>query len=245
MSRIDSRYPPGSSTCAPRVLLHQIAVVTLLLSVFGPAVGYCTPTIPAPAWIKRTAVAEKMLVNGIPSKVEYFESDRDMDEVLKFYRKTWQSQYARHAGYREAHVEPWHVISRLEQRHLLTVQARQSSSRSADGYLAVANLDEIDTKTSVAADIPKLAGSKILNQNTSFDPGKKGEVVMLANKFSVAANGQFYLDHYSDRGWGVLQDQELPGARAMAFRRFGAEVRLVVNKSALGSVVVINRVTSD
>ncbi|MDY0184401.1 MAG: hypothetical protein RBR43_00805 [Desulfuromonadaceae bacterium] len=210
-----------------------------------PVSGYSAPTIPAPQWIKRTAVAEKMLVNGIPSKVEYFEADRDVEEVLKFYRKTWQSQYAGHAGYREAHVEPWHVISRLEQRHLLTVQVRQSNALSADGYLAVANLDEIDTKTSVAADIPKLAGSKVLNQNTSFDPGKKGEVVMLANKFSVATNGQFYRDHYSDRGWGVLQDQELPGARAMAFRRFGAEVRLVVNKTAVGSVVVINRVTSD
>lgn len=186
-----------------------------------------------------------MIVNGIPSRVVYFEAERDVEEVLQYYRRTWQGLYAGRAGYREAHVEPWHIISRLEQRHLLTVQVRSSSALSADGYLAVAELDEIDNENKAADDIPKMAGSKVINSNTSFDPGKKGEVLMIANKFSVDVNSRFYRDHYSDRGWGTLQDQELGDARAMAFRRFGTEVRLVVKKSDMGSVVVINRVSSD
>jgi len=206
---------------------------------------HAAPDFPAPDWLERTAIAEKMIIHGIPSQVEYFEAERDMDEVLEFYRRRWQGNYAGHAGYREAHVEPWHVISRLEERHLLTVQVRRQSALNADGYLAIADLDEIGTEKSAAKDIPKMTGTKVLNHNTSFDPGKKGEVMMLANKFSVSVNGEFYRDYYSERGWGVLQDQKLTDARAMAFRRFGSEVHLVVKKSDMGSVVVINRVTSD
>jgi len=206
---------------------------------------HAAPAFPAPDWLKRTAIAEKMIINGIPSQVEYFEAERDVDAVLGFYRSSWQGNYAGHAGYREAHVEPWHVISRLEQRHLLTVQVRRQSALNADGYLAIADLDEIGAEQSASDSIPKMAGTKVVNHNISFDPGQKGEVVMLANKFSVDTNGRFYRDYYRDRGWATLQDQELSDARAMTFRRFGSEVRLVVKKSDMGAVVVINRVTSD
>lgn len=239
------RYSPGYAyRIVVQPLLARISV-GLTFCVLFTAYAYAAPGIPAPDWLKRTKIAEKMVVNGIPSKVEYFEAERDVEEVLKYYRRRWSAMYAGHSGYREAHVEPWHIISRLEQRHLLTVQVRSSSALSADGYLAVADLDEIDTEKGDPEDIPKMAGSKVIDSNTSFDPGKKGEVVMLANKFSVAINGNFYRDHYSTRGWGALQDQELGGARVMAFRRFGTEVRLVVKESDMGSVVVINRVTSD
>lgn len=239
------RYSPGY---AYRIVVHPLLArisLGLIFCMLFTAHVYAAPSIPAPDWLKRTAIAEKMVVNGIPSKVEYFEAERDVEEVLKYYRRRWSGMLAGHSGYREAHVKPWHIISRLEQRHLLTVQVRDSSALSADGYLAVADLDEVGTEKTDLDDIPKMAGSKVIDSNTSFDPGKKGEVVMLANKFSVVVNGNFYRDHYSTRGWGTLQDQKLAGAQAMAFRRFGTEVRLVIKESDMGSVVVINRVTSD
>lgn len=224
------------------ILYMTLALIFCMLS--APML-HAAADFPAPDWLRRTPIAEKMIIHGIPSQVEYFEAERDVDAVLEFYRQRWQGNYAGHAGYREAYVDPWHVISRLEERHLLTVQVRRQSALNADGYLAIADLDEIGAEQSTSDSIPKMAGTKVLNHNTSFDPGKKGEVVMLANKFSVDTNGSFYRDYYRDRGWATLQDQELNDARAMAFRRLGSEVRLVVKKSDMGAVVVINRVTSD
>lgn len=241
------------SPCATSTYLYRPAIqrsilrmaLALTFCVLFAAKLHAAPDFPAPDWLKRTAIAEKMVIHGIPSQVEYFEAERDVDAVLEFYRRRWQGDYAGHAGYREAHVEPWHVISRLQERHLLTVQVRRQSALNADGYLAIADLDEIDAEQATSDTIPKMAGTKVLNYNTSFDPGKKGEVVMLANKFSVDTNGRFYRDYYTNRGWATLQDQALSDATAMAFRRFGSEVRLVVKKSNMGAVVVINRVTSD
>jgi hypothetical protein len=78
-----------------------VLVFCLLLS----ADLHAAPDFPAPDWLKRTPVAEKMIIHGIPSQVVYFEAERDVEEVLEFYRRTWQGKYAGRSGYREAHVE--------------------------------------------------------------------------------------------------------------------------------------------
>ncbi len=210
-----------------------------------PLNSFSAVDIPVPSWLEKTSVAQKMVINGIPSTVYHFIADRDVEEVLKFYRQRWDESSAGRAGYREAMVAPWHVISRLDGRYLLTVQVQEKDKLLSMGYLAIADLKEIKREKNAHRSIPKLAGSKVVNDLVSYDPGKKAKTLMLVNEFSVATNGNFYHDYYLDRGWGQLQDQKLSDARVLAFSKSGAEVHLVINKTSSGSVVVMNQVVAD
>jgi hypothetical protein len=210
-----------------------------------PAVGRAAVVIPAPSWMEQTAIADKMVINGLPSTVHYFLADRKLEVLLAFYRERWDESHVGRAGYREAAVAPWHIISRLEGRYLLTVQAREKDALTTEGFLAVADLQQIAHKSDGAKRIPKLAGSDVVNDLTSYDPGKKGRTLMIVNAFSVSRNSDYYRDYYLDRGWGLLQDHENNGSRVLSFRRSGKEAHIVINPARGGAVTVMNLVEAD
>lgn len=210
-----------------------------------PAEGRAEVGIPAPLWMEQTAIADRMVINGLPSTVHYFLADRKLEELLAFYRERWDESHAGRAGYREAAVAPWHIISRLEGRYLLTVQAREKDAFTTEGFLAIADLRQIEQKSDGGKRIPRLAGSEIVNDLTSYDPGKKGRTLMMVNDFSVSRNGNYYRDYYLDRGWGLLQDHENNGARVLSFRRSGKEAHIVITPASGGAVTVMNLVEAD
>lgn len=209
-----------------------------------PAASSAAVAVPSPPWMERSAVAEKLIVNGIPSTVHHFQAQRSLEEVLMFYRSHWAGDGTGTPGYREAEVPPWHVISRLEGRHLLVVQAKKAADVS-EGYLAITDLQEIDVKHELGSKIPRLQGSEVVNDLTSIDPGSKGRTVMLFNGFSVARNSDYYREHYLGRGWGKVVDQETDDARVLVFGSDGRQAHLVISPSGARTQVVMNLVDGE
>lgn len=228
-----------------RRMISSSLFCSLLLLLVMDGDCFAAPTIPIPSWMERTAIARKMVVNGLPSEVHSFEAGRGLDELLRFYRQRWRTGNDGKPGYRVVTSESWYVISRLEGRYLLTVQARAKNTFVTEGFLAVADLNELENNDPSKERIPKMAGSRVVNDTTSYDPGKKGRTLMIINNFSVSTNSTFYQDHYLDRGWGLLENQDFNGAQVLAFRRIGREAHLVIRDSGEGSVVVMNLVEND
>lgn len=54
---------------------------------------------------------------------------------------------------------------------------------------------------------------------------------MIVNDYSVQSNSDFYRKYYSDRNWSQLIDLPQQGGQVLAFRRFGKEAHLVINKN--------------
>ncbi len=201
--------------------------------------------IPSPDWLDRTPIANNMVINGLPSMVYYFETSRKMEELLEFYRQRWDESAAKKAGYREATAGPWHVISRLEGRYLFTVQAQQKDSFTTKGYLAIGDLQAIDRHNDPGKGVPKMNGSKVINDLTSYDPGKKGRTLMIANNFSVSGNSDYYRNYYLSRGWGQLIDQAGNDSQVLAYSRYGKEAHLVITKAGGSTMVVMNLIEND
>jgi len=196
--------------------------------------------IPNPKWLNPVLVADKMVINGLPSVVYYFKVDRAAEEVLQFYRTKWQmSEDGKNPGYKENRADNWQVISRLsDKRYLLTVQVKNLEAFTSTGYLAIGDLKNMETRPDVGTDVPQMNGSKVVNDLTSHDPGKKGRSVMIVNDFSVQSNSNFYRQYYSDRNWSQLIDLPQQGGQVLAFRHFGKEAHLVINEN-FGSTQIV------
>ncbi len=236
--RGEKRWRSAASFC--RTLLF-VTAATLGLS----TVGHGAESIPAPVWMEQTPLAETMVINGLHSTVHYFQANRKLEEVLTFYRTRWDESATGKTGYREAETAPWHVISRLEGRYLLTVQAKANGVFSSDGYLAIADLQQSGTDKTSTSKLPRMQGSEIINDLTSVDPGQRGRTVMLINSYSVASNSDYYRDYYLDRGWGQIAAQESNGAMVLVFSRDGSQAHLVIQSSGDATQVVMNLVDRD
>lgn len=196
--------------------------------------------IPNPKWLNPVLVADKMVINGLPSVVYYFKVDRAAEDVLQFYRTKWQmSEDGKNPGYKEVQADIWQVISRLsDKRYLLTVQVKNLGPFTSTGYLAIGDLKNMETRPDVGIDVPQMNGSKVVNDLTSHDPGKKGRSIMIVNDFSVQSNSDFYRQYYSDRNWSQLIDLPQQGGQVLAFRHFGKEAHLVINEN-FGSTQIV------
>jgi hypothetical protein len=195
---------------------------------------------PAPSWLNRIQVGEKMIINGIPSVVQHFEAYKELNELLEFYRKEWNGSASGTAGYREAQVAPWYIISRLEGSYLYTVQVQEEGAFKIRGYLAIADLKAMKKTLKNDSLIPQMRGSRIINDVTSFDPGKKGRTLMLVNTFSVASNANFYRSHYLERGWAIQMDTNSEEAFVMVFKKRNKETHLVINHIQGSTQIVMN-----
>lgn len=222
------------------ILVAHIAVI-----VVTSVESIAAVEIPSPSWLERTLVADNMVINGLPSVVHYFETDRTLEELLDFYRQKWDESAAQKAGYREAEVGPWHVISKIDGQYLLTVQAQQKEAFTTKGYLAIGDLSAVQNKKDRGKGVPKMSGSKIVNDLVSNDPGKKGRTMMIANSFSVSSNTDYYRNYYLSHGWGQLMDQGSNDAQVLAFSRFGKEAHLVISKTSGSTMVVMNLIEND
>lgn len=238
----------GKSFCTAQICKWHIAVLAALAvaTLISPRYSHsATDSIPTPSWLERTAIADMMVINGLPSEVEYFTAERKVQDLIDFFRKRWDDTSTGGKGYREVDVGYWHVISRLEGRHLLTVQAREKDAFSSEGYLAVADLQDIRKSKRDQDAVPKMSGSEIVNESTSFDPGKKGRTLLILNDFSATTNSNYYKKYYRNRGWGQAMDQGSDSAKVLVFSKNDQTAHLVINEAGGVTRIVMNLVETE
>lgn len=224
----------------PGHLLFLCWSMFLVLSIFIID-AYGAVEIPRPRWMDPVLVADEMVINGLPSVVYYFKVERAAEEVLQFYRNSWQKgEDEKSPGYKEMQADFWQIISRLhDERYLLTVQVKSLDTFISTGYLAVGDLKKMETRLEIGSGVPHMSGSKVVNDLTSRDPGKTGRTLLIVNDYSVQSNSDFYRNYYSDRNWSQLIDIPQQGGQVLAYRRFGKEAHMVINKNSGTTQIVL------
>ncbi len=225
-----------------RLAFGLIVFMGLPCMVLWSGIALAAPKFPPPPGSKIGLIAESMVFNGIEMDVRQFNSKRSVEDVLEFYREYWPAGTEKQPGYTETDaLEPWQLITRVEDGYLMTVQVTAAGRRGSTGLLGMSKLPNPEKLPKLGKNIPKMSGSRVFNDIKTKDPGKNGRTVALLNDFTVENNANFYRDYYTGHGFGLDMDKTVSGgdSHAQRFSKRGQVVTIVINKTAEGTVVVI------
>lgn len=233
-----------------RILGSQVGLIVLALWCLPGPTWARTPDFPAPPDANTVWVSQNLVQNGIPNAIRKFQSTREPERVLGFYRKEWQRGGPEGTpGYRDAYHEPWAIVSRLEGDYLLTVQVQADRRGGSWGYLTQSPLPGMLASGDVPegnGNFPSLRGSTVRDRVTSRDPGKHAETLIVENSFSIGMNRDFYLDHYEHAGWGIRTDEPTPAGHVVVATKGAERHNLVIQRNASGGTdVVVNAVRRE
>ena len=224
-----------------RLAFGLIVFMGLPCMVLWSGIALAVPKFPPPPGSKIGLMAESMVFNGLEMDVRQFNSKRSVEEVLEFYRQFWPEGTKEQPGYTETDaLEPWHLITRVEDGYLMTVQVTAAGQRGSTGLLGMSKLPDPENLPKLGNKIPKMSGSRVFNDIKTKDPGKNGRTVALINDFTIENNANFYRDYYSGHGFGLDMDTTVSGgdSHAQRFSKRGQVVTIVITKTAEGTVVV-------
>ena len=227
----------------PRSVLLAISVWAITTATWARP-----PDFPPPKRATVTNVSSSMTILGRNMAVRAFVSKDSVEEVVEFYQDLWADPPVRGApgvAYEPEAIAPWHLLTRVEDGFVLTVQVKPAGSNGSSGYLATGRLPEPGEPPEEAPAPPSMGGSAVLSNVVSDDVGKEGQTVMLANEYSVDSNVNFYRNHYS--GWRKDIDQKLASDKyhALSFTRGRRQVIITIGSSREGSNIVLNSVKHD
>lgn len=219
------------------LIIHGMISCIILWS----GVALAAPKFPPPPGSKIGLIAESMVVNGIAMDVRQFNSKRSVEEVLEFYREFWPKGTEEKPGYTETDaLEPWQIITRVEEGYLMTVQVTHAGQKGSTGLLGLSKLPDPENLPKLGNKIPKMSGSTVFNDIKTRDIGKNGRTVALINDFTVENNANFYRDYYTGRGYGLDMDRTVSGgdSHAQRFSQKGDVVTIVITRADEGTIVV-------
>lgn len=228
------------------LLCRVVAVVACALA---PSAQARPPDFPAPDDAKVSQVADSMTVGGRTMTVRAFVTDDSVEQVVEFYQDLWQEPPVRGApgvAYEPDAIAPWHLLTRVEDDYVLTVQVQPTASGGAWGYLASGRLPEPGKPPTAPREPPSMQGSTVQSNITSEDPGKTAQTAMLSNESSLESNVDFYRNHYS--GWRKDIDQAMGHGKlhALSFSRGRSQVIITIQSAGRGgSQIVVNSVEHE
>ncbi len=202
------------------------------------------PDFPAPPRAQVQWVSNNMIYNGRVMQIRTFNSRLSAERVLAFYRHIWKRGEKDRPGFRESDaLQPWHIISRVEDDHLLTVQV-QSAGNDSNGYLAVSRIEDVlaPKPDDLGNGFPMMQGSDVINDIATPDFGKDGRTLLIQNDFTVSGNANYYRNWYEDRGWRLDMDQEAAPQRqhVLAFTKGREKVNVVITRQGGRTDIVAN-----
>jgi hypothetical protein len=210
------------------------------------------PDFPPPPEASVEWVGRNIEVNGIKSTIRAFHSKQSIEDVVKFYRREWKRPVAKdQPGFMETiDAAPWYIISRVEDGYLLTVQVQvqKNDQSSSWGYLSTSPLPGSHNKApKLGSSVPKIAGSHVMTEMKSDDPGKKASTLLISNTHSVMNNADFYRQHYQGKGWTTETDQNLgrDEGHSLVFKNRRNRVTIMLLKDKNFTRVVVNSVKNS
>lgn len=211
--------------------------ISLLLFLLSTTVAQGSLRFDPPGWIEVSEVSGDMTLSGLPTGALHLVSSRPAAAVLEHFRSLWACGTGEQRC-RQADVTPWTVLSRLEGKKLEFVQVRDIGS-GATGYLA---LSEINRRQVRQTTLPMMQGSRIVNNLVTNDPGKKAQVTLLSNTYSVTGNGTFYKDYFVGQGWQQVTEDKKVDSQVLVFHKGADEAHLVISRQQGATQIVINLV---
>jgi hypothetical protein len=188
------------------------------------------PEIPAPPKAKLAWVSDDMRLNGIPMRIQTFESDASKEEVVSYYVAQWKAlaapdtnQASRgipHSGAasipadRTATVTKHGnetIIARLVGPFYSMVKIKDAGPGRSEGTISNSLLKGIDVKLDPTG-LPAPQDAVAVNVVEAIDQGKRNKQVLFLSKNSLSSAASYYENHLKSNGWNLLQEQSSPAS---------------------------------
>ncbi|MFQ5658868.1 MAG: hypothetical protein ACE5GZ_00470 [Gammaproteobacteria bacterium] len=230
-----------------RLPYPPLAVLTSLV-LASNTVTAKPPEFPAPANAGVVVVGKNITIQGRSMDIRQFSTRDHPDKVAEFYRQRWaEDEVGRGPGYTETDANPpWHIITRIEDGYLQTVQIQKADNGGSWGYLAMSKLDRKAPNAQLST-VPHMQESQLLNHVHSSDTGQQGESMLLINNHSLASNVNFYRKYYRERGWREDMDQAVTRAKThvLAFTNGRRKISIILTGDNNKTRIVVNRISHD
>lgn len=211
------------------------ALITILFLAGQEFAQAAWPIVQAPPQSNKEKVAENVRVNGLAMQISHFKSYLSAREVLNFYRNKWSAKFD------ESTHGQWQQISRMQKNYFITVQVQEAGFSNSFGRINILNLSE--KPAAIGVNTPMIFDSEILNEVVTKDKSNISIVTLIANKYSVDANTQYYESYYKQKGWNVVLAQtEQQENQMLVFRKQNTEITITLNPFNSGSSIVMNYV---
>ncbi|AKH20730.1 hypothetical protein [Sedimenticola thiotaurini] len=224
---------------------HSLVAIIVISSLFIIGHASADDPFPAPPYASVGSVTESTTVLGMTLAIRKFESDAAIEDILQYYRELWGE-----GEYVESEASPWQMITSRQGDELYNVQIQYGGSRNTWGYLSISDLpgklDSGKYQVSGGEGFPKMAGSQVINDQRSKDPGKTARTLLLYNDFSPRANATFYENHYKNKGWEAIMSQSTAPREkgyALYFRQGRQTVSITINQLDGKTSIVANEVS--
>jgi hypothetical protein len=169
--------------------------------------GPAWPDIPEPPRAKVEIVARDIRVNGLLSRIDHFESELSVTEVLDFYRGRWSTAASK--GTRETRSGDWRAVSTLHGAFQMVVQARPKSPHGSEGMLSVADFSQ-PQRDFIPAGWPRYDDMRITQVTESVDGPKRSQVVAMVSSAGFDVNLNRWRDEWRRRGFSLVHEQATP-----------------------------------
>jgi hypothetical protein len=232
-----------------KTMLPRSILLIFALCLSTAAMARKPPEFPPPSEARVQAMGGTTVVGGRAMQIRQFSSADAPEKVYEFYRRLWkEDENGIKPGYAETDaMSPWHIVSRVEDGYLMTVQAQPTDNKGTWGYLALSRVDEAPAESTDAPGIPKMSGSQVLQNITSRDPGQTGSTVLLTNRNSLTSNVNYYRQQFQAGDWRPDMDKAIPAAKmhVLAYTGGRRKINIVLTGDDRETQVVINDVRHD
>jgi len=179
-------------------------------------------------------VAQDMVYNGIPTRIQFFRSKAAPADVLAFYRQRWTE--GGQPRYVENRPGPWQSISRALGDFFVTVQVRAAAD-GAEGYLSQRPI-RTPPSPALGQGFALPQGSEVVNDITSRDGDRQARTLLAFNSLTVDANASFFRSSLGREGWDLVSDAGARnGGRQMILRRSSDELSVAMTARRSGTAV--------
>lgn len=193
------------------------------------------PEVPAPPKAQSEWVAQDAVINGLPSRIESFDSQVSAAEVLAYYRAHWA--HSREGAAREAQMGGWKTMTTLQGpfQIVLQVQPKPDPKRGSLGLISVANFGEA-RKDFYPKNFPQWSDSRVMQVMESVDGPMRSQYVVLSSREGVDFNVRRTRDEWQRRGFTLLRETPMPTADqptwVASFQRGGEQLDVTIGRQA-------------
>lgn len=173
----------------------------------------CSPVVQAASWPEFPGppraqvewVAQEAVVNGLPARIERFDSELSVDEVLDFYRARWARAIV--GKPRETASGHWRALSTLEGGFQLVVQVKPRDRQGSTGLLSVMNFGEAQ-RDFLPRNWPSWRDAQVTQVTTSLDGPKRGQLVSMVSTEGLDTNVRRWRQEWQRRGFELTHEMK-------------------------------------
>ena len=152
-------------------------------------------------------MSQDIRVNGLPTRIQHFESELSVEEILAFYRKRLTKPGAPEP--REMSAAGWQTLSMLQDRYQLVVQVRGRASQGSEGMLSVADMGDMKVDY-LPKDWPTFSNMRVLQVTESVDGPKRSHIISMVSEDGFELNVRRVRDEWLRRGFVLNHEQNNP-----------------------------------